>query len=148
MIRARLNPVRQALQCVEDLGVVVAGDMKTVWYISRRLIGLLLAVTWMPIPAARCQDGRSREIERRTGVHVDQADLGMVVSDSAPASRIGRDILRRGGSAVDAAVATALALAVSWPDAGNIGGGGFMLVRPADGLEPVCIDYRETAPGR
>lgn len=70
----------------------------------------------------------------------------MVVSDSAPASRIGREVLRAGGSAVDAAVATALALAVSWPDAGNIGGGGFMLVRPADGSDPVCVDYRETAP--
>ncbi len=79
-------------------------------------------------------------------VHVDRGDQGMVVSDSAPASRIGRDILRQGGSAVDAAVATALALAVAWPDAGNIGGGGFMLVRPADGRQPVCIDYRETAP--
>ena len=70
----------------------------------------------------------------------------MVVSDSGVASRIGRDILLDGGSAVDAAVATAFALAVSWPDSGNIGGGGFMLVRPADGGEPLCIDYREVAP--
>lgn len=79
-------------------------------------------------------------------IHVDRSDGGMVVSDSAVASRIGRDVLMRGGNAVDAAVATAFALAVSWPDAGNIGGGGFMMVRPADGREPVCIDYRETAP--
>ncbi len=70
----------------------------------------------------------------------------MVVSDSEVASLIGRDMLTQGGTAVDAAVATAFALAVSWPDAGNIGGGGFMIVRPADGKEPVCIDYRETAP--
>jgi len=79
-------------------------------------------------------------------VHVDRGDAGMVVSDSAVASRIGRDMLAQGGSAVDAAVATAFALAVSWPEAGNLGGGGFMIVRPADGVDPVCIDYRETAP--
>ena len=80
-------------------------------------------------------------------VHVDRSDSGMVVSDSALASRIGRDILMRGGNAVDAAVATAFALTVTWPEAGNIGGGGFMIVRPADGRDPVCVDYRETAPG-
>lgn len=79
-------------------------------------------------------------------VHSSRGNAGMVVSDSAVASLIGRDMLAQGGNAVDAAVATAFALAVSWPDAGNIGGGGFMIVRPADGKDPVCIDYRETAP--
>lgn len=73
-------------------------------------------------------------------------DRGMVVSESAYASRVGRDVLARGGNAVDAAIATAFALAVTWPEAGNIGGGGFMLIRPADGSDPVCIDYREIAP--
>lgn len=75
-----------------------------------------------------------------------RGDLGMVVSETAAASRVGRDVLRRGGNAVDAAVAVAFALAVTWPEAGNIGGGGFMLVHPSDGSKPVCIDYRETAP--
>jgi len=70
----------------------------------------------------------------------------MVVCDSPIASRIGRDVFEKGGNAVDAAVATAFAMAVTWPEAGNIGGGGFMMVRPADGKDPVCIDYRETAP--
>lgn len=79
-------------------------------------------------------------------VHHVTARQGMVVSATQAASEIGRDVLKRGGNAVDAAVATALALAVDWPEAGNLGGGGFMLIRPADGRSPVCIDYREMAP--
>jgi gamma-glutamyltranspeptidase/glutathione hydrolase len=71
---------------------------------------------------------------------------GMVVSVSAPASAAGRDALRRGGNAVDASVAVAFALAVTWPEAGNLGGGGFLLVYPGGGAEPAVIDYRETAP--
>jgi gamma-glutamyltranspeptidase/glutathione hydrolase len=69
----------------------------------------------------------------------------MVASVDAIASRIGADIMRRGGNAVDAAVAVALTLAVTWPEAGNLGGGGFMLLRKADGKEE-AIDYRERAP--
>ena len=76
-----------------------------------------------------------------------RAEHGLVVSVSQAASETGRDILAQGGTAVDAAVATALVLAVTYPEAGNIGGGGFMLVYPG-GERPVeCIDYRETAPG-
>ena len=70
---------------------------------------------------------------------------GLVVSTSSIASDVGADILHRGGNAVDAAVATAFALAVTHPTAGNIGGGGFMVVRLANG-EAVTIDYREKAP--
>ena len=73
------------------------------------------------------------------------ARSGMVVTSSAPATDAGVEVLRRGGNAVDAAVATAFALAVTHPAAGNLGGGGFMLVRMADG-RTVAIDYRETAP--
>lgn len=79
-------------------------------------------------------------------VHSERGDLAMVVSESAAASRIGRDVIAKGGNAVDGAVATAFAMAVTWPEAGNIGGGGFMMIRPADGKNPVCIDYREAAP--
>jgi gamma-glutamyltranspeptidase/glutathione hydrolase len=70
---------------------------------------------------------------------------GMVITTSAPASDVGSAILRKGGNAVDAAVATAFALAVTHPSAGNIGGGGFMVIRPAKG-EPITVDYRERAP--
>jgi gamma-glutamyltranspeptidase len=71
---------------------------------------------------------------------------GMVVTVSPAASDIGLAILERGGNAVDSAIATAFALAVTFPEAGNIGGGGFMMVWPGEGKKPVCIDYRETAP--
>jgi gamma-glutamyltranspeptidase/glutathione hydrolase len=71
---------------------------------------------------------------------------GMVASQEATASRLGVDILKRGGNAVDAAVAMGFALAVTLPRAGNLGGGGFMLVHLAEKNKTVAIDYRETAP--
>ena len=70
---------------------------------------------------------------------------GMVVCVSPLAAEVGAATLQAGGSAVDAAVAVAFALAVTWPEAGNIGGGGFMMIGPP-GQEPTCIEYRETAP--
>ncbi|HRH46091.1 MAG TPA: gamma-glutamyltransferase, partial [Pyrinomonadaceae bacterium] len=74
-----------------------------------------------------------------------QSKTGVVVSASTYASDVGAEILRQGGNAVDAAVATAFALAVTHPSAGNIGGGGFMIVRQPNG-ETITIDYREEAP--
>ncbi len=71
---------------------------------------------------------------------------GMVVSQEAVASNVGLDILKRGGNAVDAAVAVGFALAVTLPSAGNIGGGGFMLIHRADLNKTIAIDYRESAP--
>ena len=70
---------------------------------------------------------------------------GMVVSSDSLATKVGVEILKRGGNAVDAAVAVGFALAVTYPQAGNIGGGGFMVIKMANG-ETVTIDYREKAP--
>ncbi|MDC0591069.1 gamma-glutamyltransferase [Gammaproteobacteria bacterium] len=73
-------------------------------------------------------------------------DYGMVVSQRKIASEVGAKILKDGGNAVDAAVATGLALAVVLPRAGNIGGGGFMIIHLKDKNETIAIDYREKAP--
>src|SRR5687768_5369666 len=70
---------------------------------------------------------------------------GMVVAVSPPAVDVGVAVLKAGGNAVDAAVAVAFTEAVTYPAAGNIGGGGFMLVHPPKG-DPVVFDYREVAP--
>ena len=89
---------------------------------------------WMP-----CNFAASRAPVR--GIH------GMVVSSESNASMVGLEILERGGNAVDAAVAVGFALAVTHPFAGNIGGGGFMLIRLNNG-ETIFVDYREMAPGK
>jgi len=86
----------------------------------------------------------------RKNVHIIEgrgiiADSGMVVSALPLSSRIGVQILQKGGNAIDAAVAVEFALAVCYPEAGNIGGGGFMTIRTSDGKTDV-LDYREKAP--
>ncbi|RKJ96218.1 gamma-glutamyltransferase [Alicycliphilus denitrificans] len=80
--------------------------------------------------------------------HPVAAKNGMVASEQEMASRIGLNILKAGGNAVDAAVAMGFALAVALPNAGNVGGGGFMMVHDARTGRSVALDFREVAPSR
>jgi gamma-glutamyltranspeptidase / glutathione hydrolase len=107
-----------------------------------------LALIW-PTNVPAQQGVQERLVEQSTGAAASQVATalhGMVASQEQQATRIGLNILERGGNAVDAAVAVGFALAVTTPKAGNIGGGGFMLVHLADRNENFAIDYRETAP--
>ncbi len=93
----------------------------------RALAALVLLLLW--VPSALCTAGAPRDLPVVSGDLV-HCQHGLVVSVHPLASRVGVESLREGGTAVDAAVATAFALAVTWPSAGNIGGGGYMLVVP------------------
>ncbi|MEK7824283.1 MAG: gamma-glutamyltransferase, partial [Candidatus Eisenbacteria bacterium] len=107
-----------------------------------RAISIVLALALLATAPARLAVAPGADAASRAPV---RGARGMVVSVSDIASQVGVDVLRHGGNAVDAAVAVGLALAVVWPSAGNLGGGGFMLVRLADG-RTAAIDYREMAP--
>src|SRR3954454_17125966 len=111
------------------------------------LPAVILLVAFYVVPSAAQQLGRgSYTPSAAPSINAIVAEHGMVVAQEKTAAAIGADVLRRGGNAVDAAVATGFAMAVSYPRAGNIGGGGFMLIHSADHHEDVAIDYRETAP--
>ncbi|MDT8341223.1 MAG: gamma-glutamyltransferase [Longimicrobiales bacterium] len=115
---------------------------------------LVLAAAALLVVGAGCGSGNSAAGENApwpdawrypADAEPTRADRGMVVTTDELASRVGLDVLRSGGNAVDAAVAVSFALAVVNPEAGNIGGGGFMMVRLADG-SVAALDYRERAP--
>src|ERR1700731_2014975 len=110
------------------------------------LAGIALVVA-LCVPAAAQDRGRGAYTPPAAdAIHAVVAEHGMVVTQEKIAARIGADVLRRGGNAVDAAVATGFAMAVTYPRAGNIGGGGFMVIHSKERGEDVTIDYRETAP--
>jgi gamma-glutamyltranspeptidase/glutathione hydrolase len=108
---------------------------------------IVVAVGAVP---SRAQRAASPILDELIGIearfHPAVAENGMVAAQEGLAAQIGVDMLRRGGNAVDAAVAVGFALAVTHPQAGNLGGGGFMLISLAGEKRVVAIDYREMAP--
>ena len=110
----------------------------------RRRAALLLPISVLWFGSAAAAQSPAQATNRDTTTVASKR--GLVVSVSGIASDIGASILAKGGNAVDAAVATGFALAVTHPSAGNLGGGGFMIVRTADG-NATTFDYRERAPG-
>src|SRR4051794_23888591 len=116
---------------------------------AARRRAFLVALTFAIIccGASNAQEGRAPYTPAAAGTfHAVPAEHGMVVAQEKLAAGVGADILRQGGNAVDAAVATGFAMAVTYPRAGNIGGGGFMVIHSAARHEDIAIDYRETAP--
>ena len=111
------------------------------------LATILLVVAYCVAAAAQEQRRGYYTPPASDAIHAVVAEHGMVVAQEKIAARLGADVLRRGGNAVDAAVATGFAMAVTYPRAGNIGGGGFMIIYSAERQADVAIDYRETAPG-
>lgn len=80
--------------------------------------------------------------------HPEYGRFGMVAAQNRLSAEVGAEVLAEGGNAIDAAVAVGFSLAVTLPRAGNLGGGGFMLIHDADNDESIAVDYREQAPGR
>jgi gamma-glutamyltranspeptidase/glutathione hydrolase len=107
------------------------------------LTGLILLSS---IQANSTDSSKHTVLDKNARFHPVISELGMVVSQEAIASQVGADILEAGGNAIDAAVATGFALAVTLPRAGNLGGGGFMMVYLAKENKTIAIDYREMAP--
>ena len=117
--------------------------MKITATISALIAGFLLVLSSLTMAS---DYSNATFLDKSARFHPVISQLGMVVSQEAMASQVGADILEAGGNAIDAAVATGFALAVTLPRAGNLGGGGFMLVYLAEENKTIAIDYREMAP--
>src|SRR6266702_3840964 len=112
----------------------------------RKFIATIALLVAFGAPALAQEQRRFYAPPAAGTAHGIPAENGMVVAQEKLAAQIGAEFLRQGGNAVDAAVATGFAMAVSYPRAGNIGGGGFMVIHSAGRGQDVAIDYRETAP--
>ncbi|QHO73010.1 gamma-glutamyltransferase [Bradyrhizobium sp. CCBAU 051011] len=119
----------------------------TVFSIRWRRVAATFILAFACGTAAFAQERRAYAPPDLTSVRAVTSEHGMVVAQERLAAQVGADILKQGGNAIDAAVATGFALAVTYPRAGNIGGGGFMVIHSAGRNEDAAIDYRETAPG-
>ena len=109
---------------------------------KRLIVSLLISISLLTAPFSASGRAGVAWIAAREPV---RAKHGIVASTNQLASQVGVDVMKRGGNAIDAAVAVALALAVTYPAAGNLGGGGFMMIRLSNG-KTTAIDYREMAP--
>lgn len=116
--------------------------MKSWTKIQRAAVILAIAFSLMTAPFVGLSEAFNAAAASRDPV---RARHGIVASTSQIASQVGVDVMKRGGNAIDAAIAVAFALAVTYPAAGNLGGGGFMMIRMRNG-KTVAIDYREMAP--
>lgn len=124
---------RQARHARQLKQINLGEDMST----KKKYFLILITIFLLIFPV--CRKAEKGEITGKNG---------MVVSVDRYASQIGIDILKQGGNAVDAAVAVGFALAVTYPAAGNIGGGGFMVIRFPETSDAVALDFREKAPGK
>src|SRR5882724_854414 len=147
-IETHIACVRTRLRCCQrHTGSNCGGFLMAVFSGGwRRIVAAIVLVVACSAPADAQEQRRLYTPPAADTVHGVPAEHGMVVAQEKLAAQIGADILRQGGNAVDAAVATGFALAVTYPRAGNIGGGGFMVIHSTERKEDIAIDYRETAP--
>jgi len=114
--------------------------------LGRNVAAFILMALFCAPAGAQDQRRSAEQLPNPRTTHAVPAQHGMVVAQEKIAAHIGADVLKRGGNAVDAAVAVGFTMAVTYPRAGNIGGGGFMVIHLADSHQDIAIDYREVAP--